>query len=294
MKKISLKKAIVIILSILIIIVIILFLCRDLFKEKSPEKEAELPSTEAVYDPYMGSLVDRQDAVDVAELFDYKIQLDVETTKEAYVKLSDGSTLYFNNENLTSNANITSQDGNIIIETGSNNYRLEMKKIYNKEFEYIINNYSDDAENLNSIYSQIKDEYMSIYNNSEEQSYMEFGGIGTYKKLVKFIDENNLQRDIGLYTCDQVKSVIEKAYGITISDEYSDYQTVTTSEYSDLISYQLLKLPEDIKVDSKYAEYDSYYLFSFNNDIYACHLNCNIDVETSDGFDSVLHYVSLN
>lgn len=272
----------------------------------NPLQEVVLPHPEQTDpDPFADSLVYRQNENSRVDEFDYNLNItikEIQKVSQQYawckknhekIIFNDDCNIYINEAIVNTGYNITEHNSGIIIETKSGGYSLELIKINNKSYNYVTGkaNINESDEVLNE-YGKIKDEYFNEYAKHEDKTSLEYGGIGTYTRFIEFIDNNNLQKDVGLYTSNQVKEIIEKAYAVSLEDCFGKIECVRIRD-GNIISYRFEKyINSSIMDDLMFVE--SYYLIANGTDIYACHLNYEQYISLGINLDDVLFYTTIN
>ena len=271
-----------------------------------PPQEIVLPQSGPVDpDPFADSLVNRQNENSRINEFDYNLKLTIQDTQkvsEQYtwckknhekIILNDNSNIYINEAIVNTGYKINESNSGLIIQTNGGSYSLELRKINNKSYNYITGkaNINESDELLNE-YQKIRDEYFNEYAKNEDKTALEYGGIGTYVSFIEFINNNNLQKDIGLYTSNQVKEIIEKAYNISLDSDFGKIECVRIRD-GNIISYRFEKRVE-LGNTNNLLFIDSYYLIANGTDVYACHLNYEQYISLGIDFDDVLFYTTIN
>lgn len=298
MKKINLKTTIIIVscVAFLATAIFLIIITANPNNKQPIQEDIVLPqaSEEKNDDKFAGSIALRKDAPSRVDLFDYQgynIEIEEIITNSGYIKLKDGSALFFFPEKFAV-PKAEKFDNGLKFEFGESfygtEYSLEIKRIYNGTFNNIHDNQIE-ADYVDK-YNQIKDEYFKIYSNSNNQSFMEFEGISTYSKMVDFIEENNLQYDTKLYNRTQTSDIIKKAYNIDNLDDYYEINKMYSNGCNPFPSSTNLLLIKETPIDNNNNNYDIYYLLSDGNSIYAAHLVLNIPSDLS--YEDYINFIS--
>lgn len=304
MKKFS--KIFIVLIIIALIITMFVFIALNLVQK--PEENpgpVDLPKpTEVEDEPFADSLVSRENSNSRADEFNYDLSISIKETmkiSDEYswstsgaekIILNDDSSIYLNQYIVSSGYSIENKDDGILIKTNANDYIMEIKKINVAPFEYVTNkdNFNEENEVINQ-YDRIKEEYNTIYSSDIDKSTLEYGGIGTYTKMIEFIEENNLQKDIGLYTSDQVREVMEKAFNVELDESFVDIDYNKFFE-TDFTSHRIEKTTQ-IEGKDDYLYKESYFLISNGTEIYACHLNYELYIPSERDFEEVIVYTTI-
>ena len=304
MKRINLKKALLILGIVLAISGIFAYVIIYLNKEPAPQEEIVLPHGDSTFDPYFDSLAPRKDAPDVVNQFNYDLNISVdsiEDNKEGNstgdkIILKDGSVIYIAKTIKEKKYDVQeSANGTLRISTKDNSYMLEIKKINNENYNKIIGvDFSEENNELLNEYKQIKEEYNTIYSNNSEKSSLEYGGIGTFSKMVDFVNNNNLQKEVGIYTSSQVQDIIEKAFNVNLDNKNFGAIEMYKISGKDIISHRIEK-QQDSSFDENYFNIESYFLIGNGKDIYACHVDYSLYKPSGITFNNeVLGYFAIS
>lgn len=266
--------------------------------------EVKLPQPEQTEeDKYKGSIVDRKEPVDYSEIFNYNLGVSFKEKGKFegldVITLTDESMLFVDEE-IAEKCVVTEENGIIKIQYGLEydipTYTLELKKIYNEPHKSIQNTIIDYTDTTDK-YTEIYNEYMEIYQDTDNHSFLEYGGVSSYAKMVDFINENELQYDVGLYDSEQTKKVLEKAFNIKIDDfvEVSYSVQKKELEVGGIANLRFQKTkeiePSNIKdnTNEQFVISEAYYTIDDGQNIYAAHITVNKKV--SNDFDDYIQQI---
>jgi hypothetical protein len=112
--------------------------------------------------------------------------------------------------------------------------------------------------------------------------------------MVDFVNSNDLKKEIGIYTSNQVQSIIEKSFNINFENNNFGKVEMYKISGKDVISYRIERQKES-SFSEDYFNIESYFLIGNGKDIYACHLDYSLYKPSMISFDDeVLYYFTIS
>lgn len=307
-KRIDIKKALIIMGMIVILVIAGFFIASQLTKPKE-KQEIKQPVAEE-QDDYENSLLSRNRGEDRTGLFNYTIAPKVKKTEKYIsrfewaknmspdysgdiifdlsnadlVKLDDGSELFIDGLLALNKYDVSYVDNKIVVKNDDYKYGYEIIKINNDDYKCI--DFYDYDNEATAEYQKIKENYENTYSVSDK-SMLEADGLNTYEKMVEFVKKHGVEKDVYLYTADQIKGVVERAFGVTLDG----FTTLFLSEANEgYVTSNALSKTEQLNGDEIYgsSKYEAYFLQGNGKDIYAVHFyrtSQNAEDSTLDNTD---------